>query len=183
MTGKADLSSFNNSWYKPGGSLIKRALWYCINAVVINSFMPFGSVRIFWLKLFGAHIGNNVTIKPRVNIKYPWRLKIGDNVWIGESVWIDNLDNVEIGNNVCLSQGSMLLCGNHDYSKSAFDLVTGKITLEDGVWVGAKAVVCPGTIVKSHTVIAVGSVVSGELEAYSVYRGNKAVKIKERSII
>jgi putative colanic acid biosynthesis acetyltransferase WcaF len=182
MSGKTDLSEFNNSWYKPGGTLLKRALWYCVNAAVINSFMPFSSMRIFWLKMFGAEIGHNVLIKPKVNIKYPWRLKIGNNVWIGESVWIDNLDNVEIGNNVCLSQGAMLLCGNHDYSKSTFDLITGKIVLEEGVWIGAKAVVCPGTIARSHAVLSVGSVASGELEAYSVYSGNKAVKVKTRVV-
>lgn len=182
MTKKTDLSKFNNAWYKPGGSVIKRGVWYLINATVINSYMPFSSVKIFWLKVFGANIGNGVVIKPHVNIKYPWRLKVGDNVWIGEKVWIDNLDDVEIGNNVCISQGAMLLCGNHNYSKSTFDLITGKIVLEEGVWIGTKAVVCPGTTVRSHAVLTVGSVASGELEAYAIYSGSKAVKVKTRLI-
>lgn len=182
MQYKTDLSKFNNSWYKPGGTLIGRALWYFVNAVIINSRMPFGGIRIFWLRLFGAKIGSDVVIKPKVNIKYPWKLKIGNNVWIGESVWIDNLDEVVIGDNVCISQGAMILCGNHDYSKTTFDLITRKIILEEGVWVGAKSVLCPGTFAKSHAVITVGSVASGELESYSVYSGNKASKIKTRII-
>lgn len=182
MTLKTNLSAFNNHWYKPGGSVVKRVLWYIVSATVVNSFFPISSVKIFWLKLFGAKIGSNVLIKPKVNIKYPWRLKIANNVWIGESVWIDNLDDVEIGNNVCLSQGAMLLCGNHDYTKTSFDLMIGKIILEDGVWVGARAVVCPGSVIRTHAIITVGSVASGELEAYSIYSGNKAVKIKARTI-
>ena len=36
----------------------------------------------------------------------------------------------------------MLLCGNHNYSKTSFDLIVQPITLKDGSWVGAKAVVC-----------------------------------------
>lgn len=182
MSGKTDLSKFNNSWYKPGGSVISRVLWYFVNATIINSYMPVSSIKIFWLKLFGAKIGSGVVIKPKVNIKYPWRLKVGNNVWIGEKVWIDNLDDVEIGNNVCLSQGAMLLCGNHNYTKSSFDLIIGKITLGEGVWVGAKAVVCPGTTAKSHAVITVGSVASGVLEEYTIYSGNKAFAVKKRNV-
>lgn len=183
MSLKTDLSKFNNDWYKPGGNALSRLLWYLINASLINSYMPISSIKVFWLRMFGAKIGSGVVIKPKVNIKYPWRLKIGNNSWIGEGVWIDNLDDVEIGTNVCISQGAMLLCGNHDYKKSSFDLITGKIILEDGVWVGAKAVVCPGTTMKSHSVLTVGSVASGILEPYFIYTGNKAVKTKERNVI
>lgn len=183
MAAQSDLSQFNNAWYKPGGNAVKRVLWYFVNAAFVNSVMPVSSIKIFWLRLFGAKIGSNVLVKPKVNIKYPWRLKVGNNVWIGECVWIDNLDDVEIGNNVCLSQGAMLLCGNHNYSKSTFDLITGKIVLEDGVWIGAKAVVCPGTTAKTHSVLTVGSVAVGELEAYTIYSGNKAIKVKTRTVL
>ena len=107
---------------------------------------------------------------------------VGDNSWIGEDVWIDNLGEVSIGANCCLSQGAMLLCGNHDYKRSTFDLMVGDIALEDGVWIGAKSVVCPGVICKSHSVLAVGSVASNQLEAYTIYRGNPAVKVKERNL-
>ena len=119
-------------------------------------------------------------IKPKVNIKYPWKLSIGKNTWIGESVWIDNLDHVNIGANVCISQGAMLLTGNHDFRKDTFDLIVKPIVLEDGVWIGAKSIVCPGVICFSHSILAVGSVSSKNLAAYTVYRGNPAVAIAKR---
>jgi putative colanic acid biosynthesis acetyltransferase WcaF len=148
----------------------------------MKSGLPGSAWRVFLLRLFGTTIGKSVVIKPGVNIKYPWRLNIGDYSWIGEDVWIDNLGEVEIGSHCCLSQGCMLLCGNHHYGKSSFNLMVGDITLEDGVWVGAKAIVCPGAICKSHSVLTAGSVGSGELEAYCVYTGNPAQKIRERVI-
>lgn len=178
----ADLSSFNNSWYKPGRNALVRFLWMMTSAVWVNSAWPFSSSKKFCLRLFGAQIGSNVVIKPHVNIKYPWRLKIGNNVWIGEYVWIDNLADVVIEDNGCISQGAMLLCGNHDYKKSTFDLITGNIVLKQGAWIGAKSVVCPGITVNNHAVLSVGSVASSDLEAFSVYRGNPAVKVKERII-
>jgi putative colanic acid biosynthesis acetyltransferase WcaF len=182
MPNQSDLSKYNNSWYDPGAGFIKRFFWYWINAVLIHSYFPFSSVKVFLLRMFGARIGHGVVIKPNVNIKYPWRLTIGNDTWIGENVWIDNLDSVIIGNNVCISQGALLLCGNHNYTKPTFDLIIGKITLGDGAWIGAKAVVGPDTEVGSHAVLIAGSVASGKLEDYGIYRGNKAVKVKERSI-
>jgi putative colanic acid biosynthesis acetyltransferase WcaF len=179
---RSDLSKFNNSWYKPGAGALRRFVWYCINAVWINSAFPISGFKIFLLRFFGAKIGKNVFIKPHVNIKYPWKLVVGDNVWIGEYSWIDNLGNVTIGNNVCLSQGAFILCGNHNYKSLSFDLMVGDITLEDGVWIGAKAVVCPGITCRSHSVLSVSSVATSDLEAYSIYQGNPAKKIRERVI-
>lgn len=127
-------------------------------------------------------MGHHVLIKPLVNIKYPWFLTIGNNVWIGEKVWIDNLEMVSIGNNVCLSQECLLLTGNHNYTQSSFDLIVKPIVLEDGVWIGARAIVCGGTVCRNHSVVTAGSVATGELQEMGIYKGNPCVKIKERII-
>ena len=127
-------------------------------------------------------MGEGVVIKPSVNIKFPWKLSIGDHSWIGENVWIDNLAKVSIGNNVCISQGAYLLTGNHNYKKTTFDLITAEIILEDGVWIGAKAIVCPGVTCKTHAILTVASVASKDLDAYTIYRGNPAIKINDRVI-
>lgn len=182
MNNKTQLSKYNNYWYKPGRGAIVRTLWYFVNACFINSSHPFSFLRFFLLRLFGAQIGKDVVIKPSVNIKYPWRLKIGNNVWIGENVWIDNLDDITVGDNVCISQGALLLSGNHNYKKSTFDLMIAPIILEEGVWIGAKSIVTGGTICKSHSVLTVNSVAPKLMEPYAVYQGNPAVKIRQRVI-
>jgi putative colanic acid biosynthesis acetyltransferase WcaF len=139
---KTDLSAYNNSPYHPGGSMLKLVLWHYVNSIVFKSnLFPFYNLKNALLRLFGASIGRGVEIKPCVNIKYPWLLTIGNHVWIGEEVWIDNLVTVSIGSNICLSQGALLLTGSHDYKKPVFNLITGNIILEDGVWIGAKAIV------------------------------------------
>lgn len=149
---------------------------------LLNPYNPFGGLKKLVLRMFGAKIGKGVVIKQRVNIKYPWKLKIGDHSWIGEDVWIDNLGEVKIGNNCCLSQGALLLCGNHNYKKSTFDLMVGNITLEDGVWIGAKCLVTGGVYCHSHALLAAGSVTHKNLEAYHIYQGNPAIKVRERII-
>ena len=180
---KTDLSRYDNSWYNPQASWLKRTFWYFTNNLIFtHGFIPFSSIKVFILRLFGARIGKGINIKPTVNIKYPWLLKLGDHVWIGEEVWIDNLTNVWIGDNVCLSQGAMLLTGNHNFRKSSFDLMVDKIVLEEGVWIGAKAVVCPGITCHSHSVLSVNSVATKNLDPFSIYQGNPAEKVKERII-
>lgn len=56
------------------------------------------------------------------------------------------------------------------------------IVLEHGSWIGAKSIVGPGVRVQSHAVLSMGSVATTTLEAYGIYRGNPAVKIKDRII-
>jgi putative colanic acid biosynthesis acetyltransferase WcaF len=176
------LDLYDNRWYKPGGNPLSRLIWYFVNHLFLNSALfPVSSFKVLLLRMFGAKVGEGVVIKPTVNIKYPWNLTIGNYVWIGEEVWIDNLGKVTIGDHACISQGALLLCGNHNYRKPTFDLMVGNITLENGAWVGAKSIVGPGVTLKSHAVLSAGSVAGSDLESWSVYRGNPAQLIRKRT--
>jgi putative colanic acid biosynthesis acetyltransferase WcaF len=180
---QTNLSVYNNHPYYPGGSAIKRALWYFVSSVIFKSgLFPINNIKVALLRLFGAQVGTGITIKPGVNIKYPWHLKVGDNTWIGERVWIDNLVLVTIGSNVCMSQGAMLQTGSHNYKKTTFDLITGAIILQDGVWIGCGAIINQGVTVASHAVLTSGSVANQDLEPYFIYQGNPAVKTRKRVI-
>jgi len=178
-----NLSKFNNSWYDPGRSFIIRAFWYVLNVLLMkNHLNPSSEIKVFLLKLFGAKIGKGVVCKPGIDIKYPWNVEIGDYTWIGENAWLDSLDKIRIGNNVCISQGAYLCTGNHDYKKETFDLIVSPITIEDGVWVGAKAIVCPGVTLKTHSVLTSGTVVTSDAEPYTIYQGNPSRPIRKRII-
>lgn len=183
MKNKTDLSVYSTGNFVIGAGKIKQLLWYFVNVLFfINPLNPISGIKVRLLRLFGAKVGRGVVIKPSVNIKYPWKLTIGDFTWIGEKAWIDNLSDVKIGCHCCLSQGSMLLCGNHNFKKTTFDLMVSDIILEDGAWIGAHSVVCPGVICKSHSVLAVNSVATRNLDEYSIYQGNPAVLVKTREI-
>src|ERR1035437_8235323 len=176
-----DLSRYTNAWYSPGRSRWVQAVWFFLGQPVLRaSWIPFSGVRRRILRLFGARIGRGVVIKPGVRVKYPWLLEIGDDSWIGEDAWIDNLALVQIGANVCLSQGAYLCTGNHDWSDPAFGLMVRPIVIGDGVWVGAKAIVGPGVEIGAGAVAAAGSVVTGHLASDTIYSGNPAVAVKTR---
>lgn len=183
MNKTTDLSVYTTGGFSTGAGPLKRLLWYFVNIVFfISPLNPISKLKVILLRIFGAKVGQGVVIKPAVNIKYPWKLTIGNHTWIGEKAWIDNLAQVSIGQNCCISQGAMLLCGNHNFTKTTFDLITKEIVLEDGAWVGAYSVVCPGVVCGSHSVLAVGSVATRDLQPYAIYQGNPAIKVKDRII-
>ncbi len=178
-----DLDHFDGSNFSKGASFYKITLWYFVNALFVKaSWNPVMCVKIWLLKLFGAKIGKGLVIKNNVNIKFPWKLEIGDNVWLGENCWLDNLDYIAIGSNVCISQGALLITGNHDYTKVDFPYRNAPIKIEDGAWIGAKAVVAPGVRIATHSILALGTVMTKDTEPFGIYQGNPGKKIKERMI-
>ena len=178
-----DLSAFSNPHFNRGASKLKEALWLIVSLLLFR-LCPFGisPLKRWVLRLFGAQIGNGVVIKPQVKITFPWKLSIGNHVWLGEECWLLNLDRITIGNNVCISQRAFLCTGNHDYSRSTFDLITKPIAIHDGAWVGAGSWIGPGVHMGTHAVVAAGSISTKDLEPWGIYSGNPAAFRKKRSI-
>ena len=160
-------------------------LWMLFGEPLVRSSIPGTKFRIQILRFFGAKIGDGVVVKPRVQIKYPWKLSIGDNSWIGERVWIDNLAEVSIGHDVCVSQGAYLCTGSHDWSRPTFDLVIKPIILEAHSWVCAKAIIGPGSVLGQGAVVGLGCVFSGRLKPWQITSavGAKPINLKKRKIV
>ncbi len=181
------LKKVNNAAYKTtiqvGAGKLKQVCWYFVNILFFKNTVNISSgLKVFLLKLFGAKIGAGVVIKPAVNIKYPWKLQVGDHSWIGEEVWIDNLSEISIGASVTLSQGALLLTGSHDHTKETFDFISLPIVLEDGAWIGARAVVYGGVTCMTHSILGINSVAEMNLQPYTIYKGNPAVPVLKRQV-
>lgn len=163
------LSTFRNDDFYRGASRLREFAWLIVSCVLVDGPIPGSRWRAALLRAFGAQIGAGVVFKPRVRVKFPWRLEIGDNCWIGEDVWIDNLARVQIGCDVCISQGAYLGTGNHDWTSPSFDLITTGITIAPQCWVGARATVAPGTEMQEGAILGLGAVGSGRLESWTIY--------------
>lgn len=177
------LAAFSAAGFDKGAGLLKQTAWYFVNALIVRaSWNPFMGIKIALLKMFGARIGRGLIIKNNVNVKFPWKLTIGDDCWIGEGVWIDNLDMVTIGNDVCISQGAMLLTGNHDYTQPSMPYRNAPIRIDSGAWIGAKAVLCPGVNVYANAILTVGSIATTDMQPATIYQGNPAKEIRKRKM-
>ncbi|MGB7167478.1 MAG: WcaF family extracellular polysaccharide biosynthesis acetyltransferase [Acidobacteriaceae bacterium] len=170
-----DLGSFRKNETIPGRGHVIQLLWAMVGLPVLhNAWVPGSRWRVTILRLFGAKIGSGVVIKPGVRVKFPWKLRIGDNSWIGEDCWIDNLAEVTLGSNVCLSQACYLCTGNHDWKDPSFSMTASPIVLEDGVWVASRSTLGPGVRLGRNAIAAMGSVVRSAIPAGEIHGGNPA---------
>lgn len=171
-----DLSRYDNRSFDRGAPVWKEALWRLVQGLFFQPLwhLPSG-LRVFWLRVFGAHIGQRAVIRAGVNVHFPWRLWLGDDVWIGEDCLILNLAEVKIGDSCCLSQRSVLCTGSHDYRKATFDLITRPIVVQRSSWIGACAFLGPGVTVGEGGVVAAGAVVIRSVPPGHLAKGNPAV--------
>jgi len=178
-----DLSCYTTGNFDRGASIFKETLWLIISFILFRLCpFSFSVLKCAVLRMFGAKVGHNVTLKPQVKITFPWKLTVGDQVWLGEECWLLNLERITIGSNVCISQRAVLCTGSHNYKQTGFGLIVQPITLGDGVWIGAGSWVGPGVNLGSHAVLALASVATKDLAAHGIYRGNPAEFIKQRVI-
>lgn len=175
-----DLGSFDNTDFDRGASRLKELAWIVVSALTVAGPVPGSGWRARILRAFGAKIAAGVVLKPRVQVKFPWRLEIGANSWIGEDTWIDNLATVRIGKNTCISQAAYLGTGNHDWSSTTFDLLTGSIIIEDQCWVGARATVAPGTHMEQGAVLGMGALGAGRLKGWTIHAAGRAIELRPR---
>jgi putative colanic acid biosynthesis acetyltransferase WcaF len=181
MQSRVTLDKFDPIDLDRGASKIKEALWYFVKMMFFLTPFPFPNrLKRRLLIFFGAKVGKNVLIKPRVNIHFPWKLEIGNDVWIGEEVFLLNFELLKIGNNVCISQRAFLCGGNHNYKIPSMPYRNGTITLEDGCWIGAQCFVAPNVVIGMDCVVSAGSIVTSSLPENSIYSGNPAKFIKKR---
>lgn len=112
-----------------------------------------------WLEDYikmGLEIGENCSIQPGVVIDYShcWLIKIGSNVTIAPQVY--------------------LLA--HDASTKKLNNYTkiDSITIEDNVFIGARALIMPGVTIGSNSIIATGSIVTKSITSGSIVAGSPA---------
>ncbi|BCM91802.1 maltose O-acetyltransferase [Abditibacteriota bacterium] len=180
---KVELARFSVGDYSVGRPFWVRALWFLVNARVLqNPANPSSALKTLALRAFGAKIGRRVYLKPGINVKNPWLLEIGDDCWIGEGVWLDNLEPIRIGANVCISQSAYLCTGNHDWTDPAMSYKLGAIRIEDGAWICTRAMVMSGVTVGRNAIVGAGAVLASDAESGWIYAGNPAQQIKKRKM-
>ncbi len=180
MRDPIDLSKAGVGDFVRGRSTLLEIAWLLAQSLIVdNRLNVFSFVRVGVLRLFGAQIGRNCLLRQPIQMKFPWKLEIGDNCWIGDGVVFSNHVAIRIGSNVCISQGCFLTSGSHDYA-ATMDLKTAEISIEDGVWLSSRCIVQMGVRIGRNAVVTPNSVVHKSLDAEGIYGGNPCKWIKPR---
>lgn len=124
-------------------------------------------------------------ILPGTILCYPYRIKIGYNVFINRNVYITARENITIGDNVLIGPSVIINSGMHIY-KDKDKLIRNQghdiksIIIGNDVWIGANAVIMPGVVIGDGSIIGAGAIVTKSIPSYSVAVGIPARVVKER---
>lgn len=154
------------AWGRPSWVVYLWAL--CELAFVTNPLQVSSTLRVRTLRLFGAEIGEDVIMRPRLRVKFPWKLSVGARSWIGEGVWIHNQGRIEIGSDVVVSQESFLTTGTHAF-RTDMALETQQVIIEDGVWITTRCLVLAGSLIRRSALVLPNTVVRGEVPAGTLF--------------
>lgn len=165
------------AWDRPTWQVYLWALFELL--FVTNPLQISSGVRVRVLRWFGADIGEGVILRPRLRVKFPWKLSVGARSWIGEGVWIHNQDRMTIGSDVVISQDSFLTTGTHAFRRD-MALRTTPVEIHDGAWVTSRCVVLAGSRIGQSAVILPNTVVRGEVPADAIFGSPEARVVGQR---
>jgi putative colanic acid biosynthesis acetyltransferase WcaF len=132
------------------------------------------------LRLFGAQVGRNVTVRPTVKVTFPWKVTIGDNAWIGDNVQLYSLGPIVIGDNAVVSQLCYLCTGSHDPAQVDFPIYAKTIVIEREAWLCADVFVMPGVTIGRGAVVGARSLVTCDIPPLALAKGQPARVVGER---
>lgn len=146
--------------------------------------IPSHHIRNFiYRHIFFVQLSKGSIIYYGAEIRCHSRLKIGRSS-IGDKAILDARNGIEIGDNVNLSTGVQIWTEQHSHSDPWFRCISGssfRVKIDDRVWVGPRVTILHSVHIGEGAVVAAGSVVTKDVEPYTIVAGIPAKKIGERT--
>ncbi len=160
-----------------------RLLWQVVACLFFHpSPRPCHAWRAWLLRCFGAKLGKNCHIYPKVQSWAPWKRHCEDAVGIGEGAVVYNQAAIYVGQGAVVSQEAFLCTGTHDYKDPSFPLVVKPICIGPKAWIAARAFIHPGCSVGEGAVVGACSVVTKDVPPWAIVAGNPPRVIGQRSL-
>jgi acetyltransferase-like isoleucine patch superfamily enzyme len=144
-----------------------------LNSIGGSSLMP-RLGRVALLSAYGADIQTTGIMGGCTFEGNTRNLHIGPDCFFNTTAWIESVAEVRIGKGVGFAMEVMVLTSDHDIDEDGrwvHEANPKPVTIEDGVWVGARATILPGVTIGEGTVIAAGAVVTLDCEPWSLDGG------------
>lgn len=163
--------------------LVTGFLWWGVGE------LPSHHLRRFFYRLAGIKIGSGSTIHMRARIYDPRHIEIGEDTIIGERASLDGRQQLvgsqgglSIGNHVDIASEVMIWTSQHDLQAEDMRAIEAKVTIDDYVFIGPRAIILPGVTIGRGAVVAAGAVVTKDVAAGSMVAGVPAKEIGTRKL-
>jgi len=148
--------------------------------IFIASYVPINWFRIAVLRAWGGAVGSDVAIHHGFQVRSARRLRLGSHIFIAEGVTLDARGGLTIGDNVSLNSDVQIWTAQHDWRSHDFAYVASPSSIGSRCWVSTRVTILPGVDVGEGAVMAAGSVVTSNVEAFCLVGGIPAKKIADR---
>jgi maltose O-acetyltransferase len=143
-------------------------------------FLPY-PLRNIYLRLFGIKIPLSSSIHRNVKLFHIGNIECGKNTVINFGCYLDNRRKIIIGNNVGIAHDTKIYTLGHDLNDPEFKTKGKSVIIKDNVFIFSNTLIMPGVTIGEGAIILAGSVVSHDVEPYTIVAGNPAKKIKKRT--
>lgn len=145
----------NSLWHVYRDVGFFRVLWNT-TWILLARWAPSQRMKAILYRLTGAKVGKHVAFgfETTLDILYPQDVTIGDNTIIGYD--------------------STILC--HGYMVDTYQ--RGKVSIGDGVGIGARALILPGVTIGDGATVGAGAVVNRDVPAGEFWAGVPAKKVR-----
>ncbi len=144
------------------------------------AYIPSCHIRYFVYKALGCKMGKHNIFHIGTEIRCIEHICMGESNIIGDNAILDGRCGLVIGNNVNISSNVSIYTLQHDHRHPNFDCIGGPVLIEDRVWLGSNVIILPGVKIGEGAVCCAGSVVTKDVEPYTVVAGVPAKKVNER---
>lgn len=122
-------------------------------------------------------------VAPGVTMQRSYGIKAGKNLAVNRGTLIDGKGEVELGDNVLIGPYVIITSAQHSLDRSDQPIIMqpekkAKVTIGNDVWIGTHAVILPGVSIGNRVIIGASSVVTRDVESFSMVVGSPAKKIK-----
>lgn len=148
-------------------------------------FSPF---RVFWLKLFGAEVGE-YSIIGNINFMNLYRgglkgLVVGKKCYIGDYVTLDLADSIILEDDVTLAEEVFILThtnvGYHDHPlQKEFKSYTKSVKIQKGSFVGIRSTILPGINIGEKSAVGACSLVTNNIPSGELHVGVPAKLLRK----
>ncbi len=144
--------------------------------------LPSRQIRITYLKAYLAEIGKDTSVQMGCRFLNGRKVHLGNRNVINFGCLFDGRHyHIRTGADVSIGPEATLLTLGHDPQSLEFSDKGGDIIIDDRVWIAYRAIILPGITIGKGAVVGAGSVVTKDVEAYTIVAGNPARFIKKRS--
>lgn len=163
-------------------SILLQCKFFLVEFLNISYNLVPNPLRNYYLRIFGIHItGSKSCIHRSCKFFHVGKFRMGKNSVVNFDCYLDNRRGIYIGNNVGIAHNTKIYTLGHDLEDSRFKAKGSAVHIGNNVFIFSNALIMPGVNIGEGAIVLAGSVVTKDVEPWTIVGGNPAKKIRDRS--